>query len=447
MVSRKFAASNAMLLAAVVMATACSGGTKEVRPEGDAAGAGQSSQQTPVKREPAEVIFYSNNNDPEESFNYRFGDTLRSKFPEYTITYITSSNGRSIEQMIATNTAFDIFFQSIGNYENFMMASALEYDMTSLIQESQIDLNKFEPTVIEAVKQASGGKLYGLPIFTTNLVNYYNKSLFEKFGVPYPKSSATWEETLDTAKKMARSEGGVSYFGMIVSQKHMFRLNPLAIPHADLAANAPTINKDERWKTFFDTFFIEPFRDPVVTDYMKTTGKIPDIYDFADHQRVAMFPYLSSLIYAWEDRLQKFDWDIVALPSFSGHPGEGSPSYPTYFGITKTSKNKKAAMEVLSFMVSDEFQKELSRKGIMPVLKQDDVVRTFGEESPFKHKNLKAVFEKKFAPNAPKALYDAKLVDLYASYGMKLQKGELDLNTALRQADEGAVKLIAEFLK
>jgi len=440
----RYAAPLAMMVAAIVLTSACSG-EREGKREGAGPDSAQSLEQTPAKREPAEVVFYSNNNDPTESFDYRFGNTLRKKFPEYTIKYI-QSQGITLEQMIATNTTFDIFFQSIGNYENFMVPAALEYDMTELIREHKVDLNKFEPTIIDAVRQASGGKMYGLPVFTSNLVLYYNKTLFDKFGVPYPKSDATWEETIATAKKMARSEGGVSYFGMTHSQKHMFRLNPLSIANADLASNAPTINKDERWKTFYRTLFMDPFQDSVVTDYMRTSGKIPDIYDFTDKQRVAMFPYLSSLIYAWEQQLKAFNWDIVALPSFSNLPNTGSPSYPTYFGITKTSKSKSAAMEVLKYMVSDEFQMELARKGIMPVLKNDEVLKTFGTESPFKDKNLKAVFEKKFAPNAPKALYDAKLVDLYTSYGLKLQKGELDLNTALRQADEDAVKVIAEAL-
>ncbi|MEF3310050.1 extracellular solute-binding protein [Paenibacillus sp. GYB004] len=441
---KRYAAPVVIMVAAIVLASACSG-EREGKRGGTDSDSSQLQEQTPAKREPAEVVFYSNNNDPTESFDYRFGNTLRKKFPEYTIKYI-QSQGITLEQMIATNTTFDIFFQSIGNYENFMVPAALEYDMTELIREHKVDLNKFEPTIIDAVRQASGGKMYGLPVFTSNLVLYYNKTLFDKFGVPYPKSDATWEETIATAKKMARIEGGVSYFGMTHSQKHMFRLNPLSIANADLASNAPTINKDERWKTFYRTLFMDPFQDSVVTDYMRTSGKIPDIYDFTDKQRVAMFPYLSSLIYAWEQQLKAFNWDIVALPSFSNLPNTGSPSYPTYFGITKTSKSKSAAMEVLKYMVSDEFQMELARKGIMPVLKNDEVLKTFGTESPFKDKNLKAVFEKKFAPNAPKALYDAKLIDLYTSYGLKLQKGELDLNTALRQADEDAVKVIAEAL-
>lgn len=401
-------------------------------------------EEAPVEREPATIVFYSNNNDPVESFDYRFGDTLRKEFPEHEIEYIQSS-GMTIEEMLTSNTTFDIFFQSIGKYENFMLPLSMEHDMTELIAKHGVDLNRFEQTIIEAGKQASGGNMYALPIFTSNLVLYYNKALFDKFGVPYPESDHTWEDTIGIANRMARVSDGESYFGMAYSQKHLFRLNPLSIPNANLDSDTPTINTDNRWQTFYQTFFIEPYQEPVVAEYMSTSGKTPDIFDFTDHQRVALFPYLSSLIYAWEDRLQLFDWDIVALPSFSTHPGVGSPSYPTYFGITKLSENKDAAMEVLKFMVSDDFQMELARKGIMPVLSNDKVLEVFGSESPFKDKNLMAVFEKEFAPNAPKALYDAQLIDLYTSYGVRVQKGEMDLNSALRTAEEEALQIISEF--
>ncbi|HPN03826.1 MAG TPA: sugar ABC transporter substrate-binding protein [Rectinema sp.] len=47
-----------------------------------------------------------------------------------------------------------------------------------------------------------GGKLLGLPIGYTTHVVYYNKDLFDKAGVPYPKGDWTWDELLATAKKV-----------------------------------------------------------------------------------------------------------------------------------------------------------------------------------------------------------------------------------------------------
>ena len=47
-----------------------------------------------------------------------------------------------------------------------------------------------------------GGKLLGLPIGYSTHGVYYNKDLFDKAGVPYPKGDGTWDELLATAKKV-----------------------------------------------------------------------------------------------------------------------------------------------------------------------------------------------------------------------------------------------------
>lgn len=65
---------------------------------------------------------------------------------------------------LASRTKFDIIFHTIGNFEGAVLPNQLEVDMTELIQKYRIDLSGIEPTILEAVKQASGGKLYGLPV-------------------------------------------------------------------------------------------------------------------------------------------------------------------------------------------------------------------------------------------------------------------------------------------
>jgi multiple sugar transport system substrate-binding protein len=158
-----------------------------------------------------------------------------------------------------------------------------------------------------------------------------------------------------------------------------------------------------------------------------------------------MYAYLSSLVYVLPDDLQKLNWDMVSLPTFKEQPGVGSQSYPFYFGITKLSKNPDASMEVLKYMVSDEFQMELSKKGIMPVVKNEAVQKALGQDSPFKNKNLKAVFHNKFAPIPAKAPYDASIVANYAKYADQVMKQKMDINTAFRKSEEESLKIIAEY--
>ncbi|MBD2860751.1 extracellular solute-binding protein [Paenibacillus sp. IB182363] len=195
-------------------------------------------------------MFYSNSGDPEESFEYRFGDILRNKFPDYKVKYIQAKGGSMLNDLLVNGTKFDIFYSTIGNFEHSVLQNELQVDMTEMIKKHNIDLNRIEPTIVQALKQVQGGKIFALPVSTTNLVNYYNKDLFDKFGVPYPGDDMTWEQTLEVSKKMTRNEGGTQYYGLAASFVHLFRLNPLSIPSVDLVTQKPTINKDERWKTF-----------------------------------------------------------------------------------------------------------------------------------------------------------------------------------------------------
>ncbi|MDF2658068.1 MAG: extracellular solute-binding protein family 1 [Paenibacillus sp.] len=435
---KSFTALTAAAMAMVLLASCGKSG-------GDGADPGDNG--TPavdITSQPAEVVFYSNNGDPVESFDYRFGNAIRKKFPNWTIQYIQrTGTGTQLQDLIANGTKFDIFFQSIGNFEANAFPAGIEYDMTELIKNHKVDLNRLDPTVVDAVKQASGGKFYGLPVFTTNLVLYYNKTLFDKFGVPYPKDGITWSEMVDLSKRLTRTEGDTQYFGFTHSPVHTLRMNPLSIPNTDIPSDTPTINKDDRWKTYFQTYYLDPMRVPGYLDGMKKINKIPDINMFVKDQSVGMFGYLSSLIYVWEQELKALNWDIVSFPTVD--KGIGSQSYPSYFGITNMARNKAAAMEVLKFMISDEFQSEMARKGIMPVLQNDAIKKELGKESPYKDRNWNALFYNKFAPIPAKAAYDADMVTQYISYGNQVALDKMDLNTALRKAEEDSLKKIQEY--
>ncbi|MEF3311319.1 extracellular solute-binding protein [Paenibacillus sp. GYB004] len=438
----------AVVLIAASLA-ACGGGAGGSDPGSKASVAEQGGEGSgPGKKpsgEPVEIVFYSDNGDPQESFEYRYGDLLRKKFPQYKISYIQAQKGAYLNDLLMNGTKFDIFYATIGNFEWAMLENELQFDMTELIKKHNVDLNRIEPSLLEALQQMQGGKMYALPIATANMVLYYNKDLFDKFGVSYPTDDMTWEQTLEMSKKLTRKEDSTQYFGFATSFPHIIRMNPLSIPNVDLKTWKPTIHTDERWKTFFKTFFIDPAQDAGYQGYMQSTNSIPGLNQFVKDQTVAMYAYLSSLIYAWPTEMQSFNWDWAALPHFKESPGFGSQSYPFYFGITKRSTHPDEAMEVLKYMLSDEVQASLSGKGIMPAVKTNDVIGKFGKESPFHNRRMQAAFHNKFAPIPPKAVYDANIVNIYVKYANAVHKNEMDLNTALSRADEEAAKFIADY--
>lgn len=393
--------------------------------------------------EPAELVFYSTSADSEASFNERFGDPLRKKFPNFTIKYIQKGTGTTLPELMAAGTPFDVYFDSIGNYMDGLNTN-LQYDMTEMVKKRKIDLNRFESSNIEAIRQISGDKLYGLPVFTNNMITYYNKDIFDRFGVTYPKDGMTWDDMLELAKKLNRTDGGKSYYGLAVSPSHIMRLNPFSAPFVDPKTGKAAIG-DEKWKKLYQTMFIAPADDEIYKAKITALkGKLPYKDQFVKERELGMMVYLSNYFFTNPDELSAMNWDMVSMPVYKELPGVGSQSYPTFFAVTSMSKNKEAAMTAIEYLISDEYQLEASKKGIMTVLKDESIKKTIGQDTKFKDKNFKSIFYNKFAPAAPKTVYDIAVEKAYSAQLGDISLGKIDINTALRTAEEAANKAIAE---
>ncbi|MCZ8511084.1 extracellular solute-binding protein [Paenibacillus filicis] len=398
---------------------------------------------------PVELVFYSMSKDLEASFNDRYGDAIRKKFPNYTIKYIQRGTGTDLQDLLNAGQRIDIHWDSIGSFPNSNIVYGLSYDMTDLIKKHNVDLSRFEPSLIDAMKQLGDGKIYGLPVYNERMALFYNKDLFDKLGVPYPKDGMTWDELGDLAKKLSVEKDGVAYTGFSPSINHLFLTNPYSLPLLDKDTQKATINSD-KWKQVIEAQLIRPASSPVYAKAMAAyNGKIPDLQQFAKDQTLAMFissPVLPSVM---KKELSQFNWDIVSYPEMSDLRGIGPQSYPGYFAITKMARNKDAAMEVLKYLTSDEYQLEYSKKGIMTSLKSDSVQKALGSESSFKGKNYGAFFYNKFPAMANKSVLESQVAVLgtYTKNMNKVAAGTMDLNTALRTAEEETNKLVDDFKK
>ncbi|MDF2717290.1 MAG: extracellular solute-binding protein family 1 [Paenibacillus sp.] len=432
------------LLLGLALLSACGSGNVK---NGEAGNTNSSDAAANQKKEPAEVIFYTNNGLTAEGFDQSLGNKLRKKFPDYTIKFIGRvDKSNDLPEMIATKQRFDIYFATIGNFENNVFPLEFQYDMTDLIKKHKVDLNRLDPAIIEGAQRSSGGKLYGLPIETNTLVLYYNKSLFDKFAVPYPKDGITWDEVFDLNRKLTRTEDGISYAGFLHLPVYSMFMNPLSIPTVDQQTEKPTINTNERWKTLFQTLFISPSEASGYKEYLlQAKGNAAD--QFIKDQRAAMLLYVPGLMVSMKDTMKTMNFDVVSMPSFKDQPGIGGQAYSTYYGITNMAKDKDAAMEVLAYMLSDEIQSGFAKQGSMTVLKNDDIRKLYGQEAELKDKNWKAAYYNKFAPIPYKGPYEVQVASIYAAYGTQVMQGKLDLNTAFRKSEEDALKKIEEFKK
>ncbi|ULL18478.1 extracellular solute-binding protein [Paenibacillus sp. H1-7] len=396
-----------------------------------------------VNIERTELFFYSGGGDTTEAFDARFGDALRKKFPNYDIKYIAVDPNNRLQQLVTAGQRIDFYYGSIGAYPEFTQVG-LQLDITELAKKHNVDLSSIEPTLIDAAKMISDGKLYGLPVFNNIMVTYYNKALFQKFGVALPKDGMTWDEMHELARKMTRNDAGKQYLGLVVSPTHVLRLNQFSQPYVDVKAQTSTINSDV-WKKMYETYYTIPAQDQGYKErIVALNNKLPYKDDFLKDQNLAMFVYLSDLQSILSKEMSTLDWDIVSMPTFKELPGIGSQAYPTLMSITNQAVNKDAAMEVLKYLVSEEYQTLAAKKSTIPVLKSTSVQNAIGESAEFKDKNLKAIFYNKLAPISPKSKYDGIAEKSYTKPQVDLSLGKIDINTALRMAEEEANKAIEQ---
>ena len=78
--------------------------------------------------------------------------------------------------------------------------------LDDFIEQDEIDIEDFYPIGLRAYR--CYGHQYAMPIKGCTMVVYYNKTLFERFGVDEPTATWTHEDFLDTAKRLTRDVDG-----------------------------------------------------------------------------------------------------------------------------------------------------------------------------------------------------------------------------------------------
>ena len=84
---------------------------------------------------------------------------------------------------------------------------------------------------------------------------------------------------------------------------------------------------------------------------------------------------------------------MVSFPVFADAPDSGPAASYYYLGIPKNSARKLEAFQLISYLLSDEPQRNNSLNGLASVLNIPEIVDPFGKSHPFiTGKNVQAYF-------------------------------------------------------
>lgn len=417
------------LLSLATVLSACSGGSDHSGKDGESAAA-------PVKQEPFDLYFLGSTD--KERFIRDHGNDIQKKFPHINVIYYLRSSTTddskgtlSIDGALTRGIPIDIIHVAPDQIDPYLVDTKLAYDIDDMIKKYKYDLSIVYPQAIETLRSITGGPLYGLPVNHSIHKLYYNKDLFDKFGVSYPKDGLTWDEVYDLAKKLTRTDGGVQYQGAIIPFDNLTLFNQLSAPLVDRNTSKSLFVSDPKWKKFAEN--LVRFRQIPGNENQALAS-------FTQNGTAAMLVTTNDLNATWTT-----NWDIAKAPVFADLPGVGSGIQGNMFALASTSKHKDEVFQVIAFLASKEHMLAMEKAGSLTVLNDPNKKKEFGKEIPWLQRkiNMEAMFQDKIAAPFTMTAYDGLARTALNKQLVDLAAGKVsDMNTALRQAAEEADKAI-----
>jgi multiple sugar transport system substrate-binding protein len=364
----------------------------------------------------------------DEDFQRLFAEPVKKKYPNVTMELVRMPQGQTVESMITSGDFPDMIYASIIDIDMYNQTDLL-VDLNDLVKQNRFDLSKFEPGALDSITAYSDqNKMYALPIFMEFGGLFYNRDIFDKFGVAYPKDGMTWEQTIELGRQLTKNDGGQQYYGLDLFP--MGRLSvTLRLPIADPKTERALVNTDQ-WKDAMELF--------------KDVKKLPPAPNprglnpaFIQDKNLAMAAVYFGILPELEKAHKQgnpVNWDIAQYPSWKGQGlAEGAA---VGLMITNTSKKKDAAFKVIELLTNEENQLLFSKYGYKPAHKDKKMIDSFGSDLvSIKGKNVGAIFKGKVERNPMPSKYDRLLKGLINTSANEVVKGK-DINTALRELEE-----------
>jgi multiple sugar transport system substrate-binding protein len=397
-------------------------------------GCGGKEEQSSAVNEPVTLTFYSGQNFFLD-FEKDVAEPIRNKYPHITLELVKSGKGTTYQELIAQGKPFDIIYDSAAFTANNILDNGLGFELRDMAKKHNLDLNRFEPNVLsQSVNSNADKKLYGIPFLVNKYVLIYNKDIFDRFGVPYPKDGMTWDDVYELAKRVSRTENGVYYQGFNAVPNNMMLNNQLSIIPLHHTENKAAVYTAD-WARLVNNLkrFFE----------ITSEDKVLPINDFSKG-RIAMTVHNTNPIATWVESNPGLNWDIASTPTLPDRRDVGFKPATLALFVGQTSAHKDAAFLVIKELVSEEVQLHISKQGFGTPLASQTVKRAFGQDNPlYQGKNTKAVYYLKDAPaSEPRA---DKLIDVDVNFNKVLDKvlvQGMDVNSALRQFEEEINQMI-----
>ena len=262
--------------------------------------------------------------------------------------HIPQNYFQKIHLLIASNTAPDVIFMNNQYLPIYANAGVLE-DLSQYDKDFQRD--KFFESSIKALTYDK--KIYAIPRDISTLVIFYNKDIFDKYGVNYPKENWSYDEFLKTAKKLTHRP---NLYGISFEEEPIFYLPYLMSFGLEKIPEYDDLSTQKGLKLYAE------LRNKYHVAPLKTESASATMAQMFLQGKLAMHLTGRWLVPKYRQDA-KFRWDVVTFPV--GSSGSIAPADVSGWAVSKNSKHKKEAIMLIQYLSSEKSAEKFAQSGLV----------------------------------------------------------------------------------
>lgn len=324
---------------------------------------------------------------------------FEQKNPDIKIEFlhIPQNYFEKLHLLVASNTTPDVVF--INNINGAIYEeNNIFYDLTEYLKEDKdLSSKSFYPQSLKSFTY--NNKLYAIPRDVSNLVVFYNKDLFNKYHIKYPKKEWNLQDFLKTAQLLSKdtnNDGQTDLFGVGFDVQPLFWMpfvwsNGGYLLSSDLKHlginNSHTIQGIQFYSDLRNKYHVAPSAAYIGS---ATTSQL------FMQEKIAM-----QINGRWSvPRFRKdikFNWDIAQFPK--GAKGSIVDADSSGWAISQQSKHKKEAWRFIKFLASYSSISSFTKDGLIIPARID-----VANSNIFLNKNQKPQHSDLFLKIIPKSI-------------------------------------------
>ena len=231
-------------------------------------------------------------------------------------------------------------------------------DLTPMLEAENYNLDDFFDGLL--VHFRVGGKIYGFPRDSDTKVIFYNKRLFNRADLAYPKKGWTWED-LRTISLAIKEAGVAEYsFAYEVNNWWMIWMWQNDVQVFDDKLFPTETGLDDPAAAEAVQFFADLTNVDQVTPPYQVLRSSEEIASLFKEGKLAMAFGNHALVPAFAD-IEDFEWDVVGLPR---HKRQANLAAGAGYVISANTAHPEAAWTFLKFLAGPKGQAIFAESGI-----------------------------------------------------------------------------------